>query len=858
MISPINKKMKVQDQTIRNEPSISYYEMFCNRFNKNTQNNSMHESSFNFNSTNYSNASFGNLENTNLNKSEKIETIYGLPVPIWNTFLDIKKVVKLYDWQNKCLSLSCLESRENLIYCVPTSGGKTLIAEILIVQTVLMHQLDAILVLPYVSIVEEKMKALSELGMRLQFIVEDYSGTRGRIPPIKRRNKRTLYIATIEKANAIINSLIEDERISDIGICAIDELHMLGNNADRSCTLEMMINKLLVHAPVTQIIGMSATISNLGDFATFMNARIFSDDFRPVNLDEFIKYDYDIYEINKKFNPCDEIITSHSRNMNDITIDEINGNGGRAYYTFKKLHGSSIADVDNIYPLVQEIIPSKSVIIFCPTKRNAENVALMLSSNCNPNFLNIRVNEKMQLLATLKEDGMGSMCPILSKTIPCGIAYHHAGLTRDERKSIEDAYNSSIIYVICCTSTLAAGVNLPARRVIIRSPYVGRNFLTFSEYKQMSGRAGRAGIDEIGDSIVILNNLTDKEKFINLIRDGKRYCESCLSLNDYNGLKRLILSSTIGPQIYTNKTIYSVIEKTLFYTQQCKNNFASIDETVNTCIEMLIKNRLIDIEKSQLIPSPLGVASNNSYMPLEKSQLILSHLRNASKTLCLQNHLHLLYLVVPIDIEAYFYNYQMNYTSIFNNLSEYDQHVCLNIGISENMIFRKSSGNRLPKDNEDKIKRFFCAILLHQVWLTKSCWKVASMYNVDRGIVQNLLSNSASQASSLCRFVEKFEDLWCLEKLLPQVAKDLALCAEAELLDLLEIPGLKVTSARELYDNGLKCIKDVALCEEKTLVKSSRYLLSYEKAKKIIYTSRMLLSQKVKTLEDQVEEILKI
>ena len=98
------------------------------------------------------------------------------------------------------------------------------------------------------------------------------------------------------------------------------------------------------------------------------------------------------------------------------------------------------------------------------------------------------------------------LCETLKLTIPFGIAYHHSDLTKDEREIIEKGFREASLFVLCATSTLSTGINLPAKAVIFKEPRIGINELDAAKYKQMSGRAGRTGFDSEGDSIMICKN----------------------------------------------------------------------------------------------------------------------------------------------------------------------------------------------------------------------------------------------------------------------------------------------------------------------------------------------------------------
>ncbi|XP_053796521.1 helicase POLQ-like isoform X5 [Vidua chalybeata] len=567
-----------------------------------------------------------------------IGPFYGLPSKVKELFRQLRGIETLYEWQHDCLMLESLQQRKNLIYSLPTSGGKTLVAEIIILQELLCRQKDVLMILPYVAIVQEKVRGLSSFGIELGFLVEEYAGSKGRFPPIKRRIKKSLYIATIEKGHALVNSLIETERINDLGLVVVDELHMLGAGS-RGAVLEITLAKILYTSKKTQIIGMSATLNNVGDLQKFLQAEYYTNNFRPVELKEYVKIRDTIYAVD-------------SKTQNGFAFSRL--------LNFKYSSNLEKADPDHIIALVTEVIPKYSCLIFCPTKKNCENVASMVSKYLKKEFRAHKEKEKQDLIKNLKSIGNGTVCPVLKQTIPFGIAYHHSGLTNDERKSIEEAYSAGVLCLLACTATLAAGVNLPARRVILRAPYVGNDFLKKSQYKQMTGRAGRAGIDSAGESILIAQE-KDKHLVQDLVHSPLENCYSNLLLELTKGIQSLLLS-LVGLKIaVTHEEVDNFMCCTLLgVQQQLLSKEKSFSEIIKDGLENLIEKGLLKggisekdhNSKSTLTITPLGKAAYKGSIDLAYCNILYRELKKGLEGLVLESNLHLLYLSTPYDMTS--------------------------------------------------------------------------------------------------------------------------------------------------------------------------------------------------------------
>ncbi|CAL1683577.1 unnamed protein product [Lasius platythorax] len=804
-------------------------------------------------------------ENTS---STKCSLFYDLPHTVKKLIKEIKGIYELYQWQDECLKLAT-ESKKNLIYALPTSGGKTLVAEILMFREIICNKKNTIFILPYVALVQEKVQSMAILALKLGFLVEEYAGTKGRYPPIKRRRKNSIYICTIEKALGLVNSLIETKRLAEIGIIVIDELHLLGESGGRGATLEGLLTKIMFFSDTIRLIGMSATIGNLKEIAQFLNADTYSQNFRPVEITEYVKCENDTWIVNLS---NEELLVDMSSN------------------DYKYSDDIAMLDPDRIGGLVMEVVPNDSCLIFCSSRKNCENVALLLVKVLPKNLVNYKVEKKRTLLNALKAEE--DLCPILRKTVKYGVAYHHSGLTSEERRLLEDAFREGTLCVICCTSTLAAGVNLPARRVILRCPYIGNQFLNLSRYKQMIGRAGRAGMGVLGESILICKR-SEINKVKDLLTSQMDDSLSSLHIENNRGINNLILSAIQLNMATTRSELHKLTAASLLNIQQNRigvNMKAITDETITALLKCSVikvkskgrntgnpnitvvipsqepmhmekspvkkgKNMIAFTSETEFQLCDLGQAAMKGPIDLQTAYTLYEDLKTAQKHLILIDNLHLLYLVTPYDSISQITPIGSIYYNVVMDLSESQMQVARLLGITEATANKLRDGI-MPKSVEKRVvHRFYVTLIVYELWNHHSVYSLAEKYQVNRGVIQNLLNAVSIFASSVVRFCQELPEFWAFTEMLSTFSKKLSYCCPSELETLMELPSVKIGRARQLYKAGYRTLQSIAKADAREIKEKIPYL-SNKMVTQITAAAKLLILQRAEDLKDEWEDVL--
>lgn len=385
-------------------------------------------------------------------------------------------IEKLYPAQEEAVKRGVFEGK-NLVIATPTASGKTLIATFAIIKNINLGK-KIIYVVPLVALAGEKYQYYKEfLGSRLKVAIS-VGDLDSSDPWLKNYH---LIITTTEKLDSLLRHGID--WLSEVGGVVIDEVHLI-NEPSRGPTLEIVVAILKKSLPQSQFLALSATITNVEEIADWLNAGVVRSNFRPIRLYEGILYDGRI----------------------------IFSNRGSVFLS-KGLSAEEAVAKDTV------IKRKKQLLIFVANRLSSEALAERLVDIVEPSLK----KKERYFLKNLSEEILRVIlpptrqCQRLARLIEKGVAFHHAGLVAKQRTLIEDNFRGGLIKVVCCTPTLALGVNLPAFRVLIRDikryyPGFGSVEIPVLEYKQFAGRAGRPQFDRFGEALILAKSYEDIEE----------------------------------------------------------------------------------------------------------------------------------------------------------------------------------------------------------------------------------------------------------------------------------------------------------------------------------------------------------
>ncbi|HUR25525.1 MAG TPA: DEAD/DEAH box helicase [Candidatus Thermoplasmatota archaeon] len=432
----------------------------------------------------------------------------------------------------------------NTVVAIPTASGKSLVAYLAMLHRWLATGKKSLYIVPLRALASEKAEELQQfkpLGLTVGLSTGDLDD---KDPKLGRFD---IIVCTSEKADALLRH--RTGWMDDIGCVVADEVHLL-NDAGRGPTLEVILTRFRSILPQAQLVGLSATVANSKAIADWLDAALVQSDWRPVTL-----------KVGTYFGDNLHFLGSPPRKLE--------------------------AGGDPVVSLVEDVIrDGGQSLVFVSTRKSAEAQATKLAPAVRAMLSATELAALEQHASGLDDGGEGSpTAKKLNKLVKAGVAYHTAGLDSSQRRLIEDGFRKGRIKVLCATPTLAAGVNTPARRVIIRDLArfemgEGNRPLPVMEVKQMMGRAGRPRYDPYGEAVLLVKSAEQKEQVEDeYLRGPPEAVESKLSADA--ALRIHVLASVAGGYATSLDELARFFSKT-FWAQETSDWIVRdrLDDTV--------------------------------------------------------------------------------------------------------------------------------------------------------------------------------------------------------------------------------------------------------------------------------------
>lgn len=527
-----------------------------------------------------------------MNFSEVLKK-YSFPDSVKDIF-DKHGLKDLYPPQKSAIEAGVLDGK-NLLLSVPTAAGKTLVAELCMLKSILQNNGRCLYIAPLKALVSEKCEDFRNKYASLGITIGEASGDSETSD--RSLGQFQILVATAEKVDALLRSRAK-WLIDALSVVVIDEIHFL-NDAGRGPTLEILTARIRQLNPKAQILALSATVSNAKSMAEWLKAELVVSDWRPIPLKEGVYFNEEIKFHN---HPIREIKEDAHEDISKLTADTLKSKG--------------------------------QVLIFVNSRKNSQAASREICGT----VAKLLTPEEKKELHTLSGQILGSpssatkICRQLEEVVKHGAAFHHAGLKPEQRDLIEKNFKANLIKVICSTPTLAAGVNLPARRVIVRDTKrfetgLGSSFIPVSEYKQCAGRAGRPQFDKSGEAVLIAKTSGESKALMD--KYIKASPEPIFSkLGNQAALRFHILASVAGGYVHDMNDTFEFLSHTFLAHQRLIPNLLDV---IGDVFEFLSKEGFIEKTGFRFHATAFGQCTSRLYIDPLSSIILRDGLKKIHK-----------------------------------------------------------------------------------------------------------------------------------------------------------------------------------------------------------------------------------
>ena len=520
-------------------------------------------------------------------------------------------IQELYPPQAAAVDAGVCEG-SNIVAAIPTASGKTFIAQL----GLLTADGPGLYVCPLRALAREKYESFASLpDIEVGISTGDFDASGEDLAG------NDVIVATSEKVDSAIRN--GASWVDELACVVVDEVHLLDAER-RGPTLEVTIATLRRQNPDIQVVALSATVDNPEAIAAWLDATLIESTWRPVDLRTGVAVggsvtfdDGTTGEV-----PLDESTCGSERNNRD------DGDG----YTDKP---DGPDDTDITAALVADTVTEGGqCLAFVRSRAEAVSLAQRLAADGLAEQMGIE-----SAAATVSDEAASVDGTVtgrqLADCLRSGVAFHHAGLRSGHRAVVESAFRDRAAACICATPTLAAGVNVPARRVVVRDQkrYTGSamEWLPTLEVHQMCGRAGRPGLDPHGEAVLVGDRDTGTELTERYVNGDPEAVESTLA--DPASLRTHVLSAIATGFAEAESEILDVFEGTFYAREAGAGGLAdavavAVDDLV--AADMVCRETGGGVSDYRLVATPVGETTSRQYVRPETGERIVDGLQTAA------------------------------------------------------------------------------------------------------------------------------------------------------------------------------------------------------------------------------------